>query len=159
MYVRLVRFSFGPGKRAVAQALADDLVPAIREQTGCQSVTAFGDDRDGEYGLVVQWDSQEHADAAAAVISPRLQQLWPGTLKPRRIFACSRFSPSSTPPPGERSSRGECCGAVRPNVVVPPPAHPSLLGSVLTLGVSSNVLDWHPLGSQQGHANPEGWLR
>lgn len=74
MYVRLVRFSFGPGKRAVAQALADDLVPAIREQPGCQSAVAFGDDQDGEYGLLVRWDSREHADAAAAVIGPRLQQ-------------------------------------------------------------------------------------
>ncbi len=81
MYVRLVRFSFGPGKRAIAQALADDLVPAIREQAGCQGVTAFGDDRDGEYGLLVRWDSQEHADAAAAVISPRLQQHLAGNVQ------------------------------------------------------------------------------
>ena len=65
MYVRLVRFKFGPGKRAAAQALADNLVPAIHEQAGCQSVAVFGDDQDGEYGLLVRWDTREHADAAA----------------------------------------------------------------------------------------------
>ena len=74
MYVRLVRFKFGPGKRAAAQALADNLVPAIHEQAGCQSVAVFGDDQDGEYGLLVRWDTREHADAAATVIGPRLQQ-------------------------------------------------------------------------------------
>ncbi len=74
MYVRLVRFTFGPGKRAEAQSLADDLVPAIRAQPGCEDVVAFGDESDGEYGLYVRWDSREHADAAAGVIGPQLQQ-------------------------------------------------------------------------------------
>ncbi len=81
MYVRLVRFTFGPGKRAEAQSLADDLVPAIGEQPGCQGVTAFGDDTDGEYGLYVRWDSREHADAAAGVIGPRLQQHLSGNVQ------------------------------------------------------------------------------
>ncbi len=81
MFVRIVRFKFGPGKRAVAQALADDLVPAIREQAGCESVAVFGDDQDGEYGLLVRWDTQEHADAAATVISPRLQQHLAGNVQ------------------------------------------------------------------------------
>ncbi len=74
MFVRLVRFSFGQGKQAAAQDLADDVVPAIRARPGCQAVTFFGDDSDGEYGLYVLWTSQEDADAAAAVISPLLQQ-------------------------------------------------------------------------------------
>ncbi len=74
MYVRLVRFTFGPGKQEEAQALADDLVPAIRSQPGCLNVSAFGSNNDGEYGLYVRWDSREHADAAAGIIGPRLQQ-------------------------------------------------------------------------------------
>ena len=73
MYARLVRFSFGPGRRAEAQAIADDLAPLIASQTGCESVTFFGDDSDGQYGIFVLWDSQEHADAAASVIGPKLQ--------------------------------------------------------------------------------------
>ena len=74
MFVRLVRFSFGPGKQAAAQNLANDLVPAIQARPGCKAVTFFGDDSDGEHGLYVLWASQEDADAAAEVISPRLQQ-------------------------------------------------------------------------------------
>ena len=74
MFVRLVRFSFGPGKQGAAQDLANDIVPAIKTQPGCQAVTFFGDDSDGEYGLYVLWASQQDADAAAAVIGPRLQQ-------------------------------------------------------------------------------------
>ena len=74
MYLRLVRFNCGPGKRAVAEKLGDELLPAIREQPGCLSASVFGDDQDGEYGVLVRWDSQEHADAAAAVIRPRLEE-------------------------------------------------------------------------------------
>jgi len=74
MYVRLVRFAFGPGQLTAAQALADDLVPAIGAQLGCLRATCFGDPSTGEYGLYVHWDTKEHADAAAAVIGPRLQQ-------------------------------------------------------------------------------------
>ena len=74
MYVRLVRFTFGAGKHSAAEDLADELVPAIGALKGCSSVTFFGDATDGEYGLVVMWESREDADAAAAVIGPRLQQ-------------------------------------------------------------------------------------
>ena len=73
MYVRLVRFSFGPGKHAEAQSLAKELIPAIRELKGCSNATFFGDDTDRSYGLFVLWASREEADAAAAVIGPRLQ--------------------------------------------------------------------------------------
>jgi quinol monooxygenase YgiN len=72
MYVRLVRFSFGPGKEEAIHELAHDLIPAISAQTGCKSALCFGDTSSGEYGLSVQWDSKEHADAASAVIGPRL---------------------------------------------------------------------------------------
>ena len=44
MYARLVRFSFGPGKHAQAQSIADDIAPLIGSQPGCASVTVFGDD-------------------------------------------------------------------------------------------------------------------
>jgi hypothetical protein len=64
---------FGPGKGAEAQAIADDLTPLIASPTGCESVTFFGDDSDGQYGIFVLWDSQEHADAAAGMVSPKLR--------------------------------------------------------------------------------------
>ena len=74
MFLRLVRFSLSEGNRSGAQAIASDVIPAIKQQPGCQSAAFFGGGEDGECGLSVLWDSQEHADAAAAIISPRLQQ-------------------------------------------------------------------------------------
>jgi quinol monooxygenase YgiN len=74
MYARLVRFSLGTGKRAVAQALADDLSPQIAALPGCKGVTVFGDDSDGQYGIFVLWDSESNANAAAQVIRPKLEQ-------------------------------------------------------------------------------------
>jgi hypothetical protein len=74
MYARLVRFSLGPGKRAVAQALADDIAPKIAALPGCGGVTVFGDEGDGEYGLFVLWDSEANANAAAAVVRPQLNE-------------------------------------------------------------------------------------
>ena len=74
MYVRLVRFTFGPGKHPQAEELAHALVPAIRAQAGCNTVAFFGDAASGEYGLFALWESKEEAEAAAAVIGPRLQQ-------------------------------------------------------------------------------------
>jgi quinol monooxygenase YgiN len=73
MYARLVRFSLGQGKSAVAEALAADLAPRISALPGCHGVTVFGDEG-GECGLFVLWDTQAHADEAAAVIRPRLME-------------------------------------------------------------------------------------
>ena len=74
MYVRLVRFSLPADKESVAADLARDLVPAIRRQPGCQAVTCFGDAESGQYYLYVLWSTQEEADSAARVISPRLER-------------------------------------------------------------------------------------
>jgi hypothetical protein len=56
-----------------ARALADDLIPAIKQQPGCLSAVFFGGD-DGESGLAVLWDTEEHANAAAVIIRPKLDQ-------------------------------------------------------------------------------------
>jgi len=74
MFARLVRFKLEPGTEMQAQQLADDLTPLIAGQPGCQAVTIFGDDADGEYGIYVLWDSQEHADAAAGIVRPQLDK-------------------------------------------------------------------------------------
>ena len=74
MYARLLRFSLGPGKRAVAQSVADDIAPRIAAMPGCQGVTVFGDDSDGQYGLFVLWGSQADANAAAPVIRPQIDE-------------------------------------------------------------------------------------
>ena len=72
-YLRLVRFTLSEAGRSRAQSMADDLIPAIKAQAGCMSAAFFSGDG-GSSGLLVLWDSQEHADAAAAVIRPRLDE-------------------------------------------------------------------------------------
>jgi heme-degrading monooxygenase HmoA len=74
MYARLVRFSLDTGKQDVAQALAADIAPLIEAQPGCGGVTVFGDENAGEYGLFVLWDTEEHANAAAQVVRPKLDE-------------------------------------------------------------------------------------
>lgn len=72
MLLRLVRFTFSGQARSRAQAIADDITPAIKQQPGCLGAYFFGGSADGESGLCVMWDSQEHANAAAEIIGPRL---------------------------------------------------------------------------------------
>jgi len=74
MYARLVRFSLGPGNEAQVQELAEELGPLISVQPGCQAVTVFGDHGEGDYGVYVLWDTQEHADTAAGIVRPRLNE-------------------------------------------------------------------------------------
>jgi hypothetical protein len=98
MYVRLVRFSFGPGKEQAIHELAHDLIPAISIQPGCQGAICFGDTASGDYGLFVQWDSQAHADAAAAIISPRLSHHLAGNVQgppDMRLFEVIQAAPTT----------------------------------------------------------------
>ncbi len=90
MFARLVLFKFGPEMREAADALAADLGPQIKDLNGCESVTFFGDDTDGQYGLFVLWESQADADAAADVIAPQLMSHLKGkvTEEPsRRLYS------------------------------------------------------------------------
>jgi hypothetical protein len=77
-YARLVRFTCDADD-APARALADDLAPLIKQQPGCEEVVVFGDAQ-GEGGLFVIWDSEEHANSAASVIRPKLDQHLAGHL-------------------------------------------------------------------------------
>jgi heme-degrading monooxygenase HmoA len=81
MYARLVRFSFGPGKGAEAQAVADEISPLIAAQPGCESVTVFGDNSDGEYGIFVLWDTEANADTAAGLVRPKLDEYLSGNVQ------------------------------------------------------------------------------
>jgi quinol monooxygenase YgiN len=74
MFARLVRFSLGPGQQAAVQALSNDLVPLISEQPGCEAVSLFADAGDGQCGIFVLWDTQDHADAASNVVRPKLNE-------------------------------------------------------------------------------------
>ena len=87
MNLRLVQFSLG--ERSAAEALADEIVPAIRSQPGCERCTFFADYEAGDYGLAVFWESKEAAEAAAAVFGPILMRAvdtGKGTIQSRRLF-------------------------------------------------------------------------
>ena len=72
MYIRLVQFSLGQGKRSAAEAVADKVIPAIRRQPGCERAEFFLDDAAGDYGFIVLWASRQAADASYPVIYPIL---------------------------------------------------------------------------------------
>jgi len=74
MYLRLVRITLEPDSHSAAQKLADEFVPAIKAQNGCNECVFFADDSTGDYGIVVLWNTIEDAEAAAPVIGPRLAQ-------------------------------------------------------------------------------------
>jgi len=73
MLLRLVRFTLDLRASSQVQALANELISAIKQQPGCQSAVFFGGGSDGDYGMCVLWDSQTHADAAFAMINPKFQ--------------------------------------------------------------------------------------
>ena len=74
MYAQLSIITLGPGKRPVAEKLADQFNPALRTLKGFKKVTFLGDDTIGEYMSLSLWESKEAAEAAATVIRPQLEQ-------------------------------------------------------------------------------------
>ena len=96
MNIRLVQFSLGPGKRLVAQAIADKVVPAIRAPKGCDRCEFFTDNEAGDYGMVVLWASKQAADAAYLVISPILMP----ALAEAKVTASIRLFDVYEPKPG-----------------------------------------------------------
>ena len=84
MYARLLRFNFGPGKRAEAQAIADEMRPSSLPSPGCKSVSAFGDDTDGDYGIFV-------LGIQPRTPTPRLEQDWEKVRRSLRSFMSAPF--------------------------------------------------------------------
>ncbi len=48
--------------------------PQIAALAGCHGVTVFGDEKEGEYGLFVLWETEGQANEAAGVIRPGIDQ-------------------------------------------------------------------------------------
>jgi heme-degrading monooxygenase HmoA len=81
MHARLVIFKLGPGQRSTIQALARQFDPLYRAQPGFKELYVIADDVSGQYGSYSVWESQADADAANAVIAPRLQRALAGHLQ------------------------------------------------------------------------------
>jgi len=71
-YARLVIFKVGPVKHATIEGLVDEFDALYRAQKGFRHVFIIGDKASGEYGSFSVWESKEDAEAANAVIAPRL---------------------------------------------------------------------------------------
>ena len=78
MYARIVLFTLGSGMRSTAEQIADELIPAIKAQQGCDAALSLIDDEAGEYGLVALWASKEDAEVAAKAMGPRLRSALEG---------------------------------------------------------------------------------
>lgn len=73
-YLTLGTLTIGPGKRAVAEGIADHGVGLVSSQPGFISVRFFLDEATNVYGAVSEWESREAAEAADAVLTPGFTQ-------------------------------------------------------------------------------------
>ncbi len=81
MYSRLVIFKVGEGKYSTIEGMVEEFDDLYRTQKGFKHVFIIGDEASGEYGSFSVWESKEDAEAANAVIAPRLQQALSGLLQ------------------------------------------------------------------------------
>jgi hypothetical protein len=72
MYLRLVQFKLGQGKRSAAESVADKVIPPIRLQPGCERTEFFIDENSDTYGFIVLWASKQAADTSYPIIYPIL---------------------------------------------------------------------------------------
>ena len=88
MYAQLVMLKLGKGMRSTAEKIADQSSPTLKTLKGFKSITFFGDEAVGEYGSLSLWESKEDAEAAAAVMGPKVEQAVRGIAKapPTRQF-------------------------------------------------------------------------
>ena len=96
MYARIVLFTLGSGMRSTAEQIADELIPAIKAQQGCDAALSLIDDEAGEYGLVALWASKEDAEVAAKVMGPRLRSALEGVAtEPPTIRLMEVYEPAA----------------------------------------------------------------
>jgi heme-degrading monooxygenase HmoA len=81
MYAQLLMLKLGKGMRPAAEKIADQFLKAIKTLKGFKSITFFGDVESGEYGSLGLWASKEDAEAAAALMKPKLEQAVKGIAK------------------------------------------------------------------------------
>jgi hypothetical protein len=81
MIVRLLLMDFGPGVRSAAEKVADQFAPIYKTMKGFKSSTFFANPETGECGALSLWESKEDAEAASAIIRPKLMEAATGILK------------------------------------------------------------------------------
>ena len=88
MFVSLSMITIGTEMRSAAEKIADQGFSTLKTLKGFKGVTFFGDVTTGEYGSLSLWESKEDAEAAAAVMGPKVEQAVSGIAKapPTRRF-------------------------------------------------------------------------
>jgi hypothetical protein len=72
MYIRMLNFQTVGHKKAQAQSIMDTMIPFIRSLRGCKDCIFIMHDLDDSYALLVFWETEEDADAAAGLIGPKM---------------------------------------------------------------------------------------
>lgn len=75
MYAELVTMHLGPGMKATAEMVADQLSPVYKTLQGFKGLVFIGDIGAGEYGCLSLWELREYAEALSGSLKPRLKQL------------------------------------------------------------------------------------
>ncbi len=89
MYASLSKIKISPDMRSTAEKIADQGYTDIKILKGFNSATFFGDVATGEYASLSLWESKEDAEAAAAVMAPKVEQAVIGIAKAppsRRLY-------------------------------------------------------------------------
>ena len=81
MVVRLIMMNFGPGMRSGAEKVADAFAGIYKTMKGFKSSTFFGEWETGACGALSLWESKEDAEAAAALMRPKLMEAVGSMLK------------------------------------------------------------------------------
>ena len=74
MYVTLTTFSYKPGMREALEKVADNQFTASQGIKGWKSMTYFINPEENECGSFIIWDSKEDAEAAWAIVGPKIQE-------------------------------------------------------------------------------------
>lgn len=74
MYAVLSQFTVAPGMWAQMAKSTDRFYAQVKTMKGYKQATFFADNDAGKYNALVMWDSKASADAAYAVLGPRVQQ-------------------------------------------------------------------------------------
>jgi len=74
MYVTLTTFSYKPGMREAVEKVADNQFTASQDMKGLKSMTYFINPEENGFGSFIIWDSKADAEAAWAIVGPKIQE-------------------------------------------------------------------------------------
>jgi hypothetical protein len=86
-YANWVTFNAGSGKRQQAEEMGKSFRPAFEKLRSFERVMFLGNDKSGEYGALVLWETNEDAEAVFQAMTPNPQEAVKGKVKepPKRV--------------------------------------------------------------------------